>query len=196
MSQSELLKKVVAVLNGAGTPYMLTGSYASSLQGEPRLTHDIDLVVQLNAQSPAELSFAFPPPNYYLDEISVAEAIDRKSQFNLIDLTTGDKVDFWILTDEPFDQSRFIRRYIERYHGLSICVSRPEDTIIMKLRWAVMSGGSVKQIADAKSVFELQGSALDFPYIDRWVDAFGLKNLWKEIVKGADPNAYIARDMP
>ena len=47
MSQSELLKKVTIALEATGTPYMLTGSYASSLQGEPRLTHDIDLVVAI-----------------------------------------------------------------------------------------------------------------------------------------------------
>jgi hypothetical protein len=47
MSQSELLKKVIIALEATGTPYMLTGSYASSLQGEPRLTHDIDLVVAI-----------------------------------------------------------------------------------------------------------------------------------------------------
>ena len=27
--------------------------------------------------------------------------------FNLLALTEGDKVDFWILTEEPFDRSRF-----------------------------------------------------------------------------------------
>ncbi|MDB5329507.1 MAG: hypothetical protein JWP03_658 [Phycisphaerales bacterium] len=44
MSQSELLKKTVAALEAAGTPYILSGSFASSLQGQLRLTHDIDLV--------------------------------------------------------------------------------------------------------------------------------------------------------
>ena len=87
------------------------GLYASSLQVEPRLTHDIDLVVQLNRQASDELAAAFPHPDFYLDAVSIGELTDRKSQFNLIDVTTGDKVDFWILTDEPFDQSRFSRRY-------------------------------------------------------------------------------------
>jgi hypothetical protein len=53
MSQSELLKKTIAALEAANTPYMLTGSFASSLQGEPRLTHDIDLVVAI---TPSALS--------------------------------------------------------------------------------------------------------------------------------------------
>ena len=45
MSQQELLKQVVPILTAASIEYMVTGSIASSLQGEPRLTHDIDLVI-------------------------------------------------------------------------------------------------------------------------------------------------------
>lgn len=45
MSQQELLRKVIQTLDEAGIQYMVTGSVASSLQGEPRSTHDIDLVV-------------------------------------------------------------------------------------------------------------------------------------------------------
>lgn len=44
MSQQELLVKVTQVLNELGIDYMITGSMASNMQGEPRLTHDIDIV--------------------------------------------------------------------------------------------------------------------------------------------------------
>ena len=47
MSQQELLKRVVRILDGAKIKYMLTGSVVSSLQGEPRSTHDIDIVVAI-----------------------------------------------------------------------------------------------------------------------------------------------------
>ena len=82
----------------------------------------------------------------------------HKSQFNLLDIVAGDKVDFWLLTDDPFDQSRF-DRYVETFEGQPLHVSRPEDTILMKLRWANMSGGSEKQFGDALSVYELQGQS-------------------------------------
>jgi hypothetical protein len=181
MSQSELLKKTIAALEAANTPYMLTGSFASSLQGEPRLTHDIDLVVAISPAGVKSLLAAFPPPDYYLDETAVAEAIARKSQFNLLDVVAGDKVDFWLLTDDPFDQSRFARRYIEEFDGKSLHVSRPEDTILMKLRWAEMSGGSEKQFGDARSVYELQKESLDLQYMERWVKALGLADPWQRL---------------
>ncbi|MDI6783843.1 MAG: hypothetical protein QME64_07090, partial [bacterium] len=68
MSQQELLKKVIQILESAGIPYMLTGSFASSLQGEPRSTHDIDIVVAIQKPAVKKIISAFPQPDYYIDE--------------------------------------------------------------------------------------------------------------------------------
>jgi hypothetical protein len=46
-----------------------------------------------------------------------------------------------MLTDEPFDRSRFKRRRTEEVLGLKLAVSSPEDTILAKLSWAKRSGG-------------------------------------------------------
>src|SRR5262249_45992648 len=113
---------------------MVTGSVASSLQGEPRATHDIDLVVapgEPAADVAARLKAAFPDPDFYLDEAAVREAIASRGMFNLIDSREGDKVDFWLLTDDAFDHARFERRYIETFEGTALPVSRPEDTVLM-----------------------------------------------------------------
>ncbi|QGP91740.1 hypothetical protein MGLY_10820 [Neomoorella glycerini] len=181
MSQQELLKRVISVLESAGIQYMLTGSLASSLQGEPRLTHDIDIVVAVPENALKKLSAAFPPPDYYLDEQSILAAIAEKSMFNLIDLTTGDKVDFWILTDQPFDQSRFSRRVTNCFMGQKIVVSRPEDTILAKLRWAKLAGGSEKQLTDALRVYEVQFGNLNMEYLESWARELGVENLLAEI---------------
>ena len=59
MSQQELLSKLVDFLDQARIPYMLTGSIASSLHGEPRSTHDVDVVVVLDPESITKLLGAF-----------------------------------------------------------------------------------------------------------------------------------------
>jgi hypothetical protein len=43
MSQQELLAKVIRTLEQLGIECMVTGSIASSMQGEPRSTHDIGI---------------------------------------------------------------------------------------------------------------------------------------------------------
>ena len=186
MSQQELLKKVIQTLDQAGIQYMITGSLASSLQGEPRSTHDIDMVIAIEESKVHQLMEAFPPPNFYLDEDSILDAINRQSMFNLIDVNVGDKVDFWILTEEPFDQSRFSRKISEEFTGLKMQVSTPEDTILAKLRWAKLSGGSEKQFTDALRVYEVQYGELNIDYLKHWVKKLDVESLWKRLVNEAE----------
>jgi len=160
---------------------MVTGSVASSLQGEPRSTHDVDLVVAVQRPAVKRLVAAFPPPDFYLDEDDVLDAIGSRSVFNLIDTKEGDKVDFWVLTDEPFDRSRFSRKYLEEVTGIRMYVSSPEDTILSKLRWARLSGGSEKQFTDALRVYEVQFENLDLAHLEDWVKKLGLEPLWERL---------------
>lgn len=168
MSQQALLTRIVEALDGAGIPYMLTGSLASSLQGEPRATHDIDLVIDIAPGDVARVTRALSAPEVYLDEHAVRDAMRRRTMFNLVDSSSGDKADFWLLTDELFDRERFARRVRVEALGLEVSVSAPEDTILMKLRWSAQAGGSEKQLGDALRVYELQAGSLDEGYLDEW----------------------------
>jgi hypothetical protein len=99
VSQPELLKHVAHQLEATGIEYMISGSVASSLQGEPRASHDIDIVVAILApgeEAAARLKTSFPEPDFYLDEEAVREAILTRGMFNLLDTRDGGKVDFWL----------------------------------------------------------------------------------------------------
>ena len=178
---------LVHSLEQAGIEYMLTGSLASSLQGEPRSTHDIDVVVSLQPSHAGTLVSAFPPPRYYLSHDSVHDAIQRAGMFNLLDIESGEKVDFWLLTDDDFDQSRFARRRQSHFAGQRVSVSSPEDTILAKLRWCRMSGGSEKQFGDALHVYEVQGSSLDQSYLEAWAETLNVTDLWQRVRSEAEP---------
>ena len=181
MSQQKLLKNVLNVLKQAGIQYMLTGSVVSSLQGEPRSTHDIDVVIAIDKLKARELVREFSSPDFYLDEDSIRDAIESQGMFNLIDLKEGDKVDFWLLTNEAFDKSRFSRKCKEEFMGLEMEVSSPEDTILAKLRWSKLSGGSEKQFIDAMRVYEVQYRKLDLDYIENWVKKLSVESFWKRL---------------
>lgn len=186
MSQQDLLKRVVDTLDRSGIDYMVTGAVASSLQGEPRSTHDLDLVVALEERHVKDLLAAFPGPRFYLDEEAVREAIRTGGLFNLMDVGEGDKVDFWLLTDEPFDQSRFARKYVEEVLGIRLKVSSPEDTILQKLKWAKMTGGGEKYYRDALGVYEVQVGTLDLSYLADWAQQLGVEDLWRRLQREAE----------
>ena len=129
---------------------------------------------------------AFPSPDFYLDETSMISAIETNGMFNLIHVIEGDKVDFWTLTDEPFDRSRFARRITEELMEIKVQVSAPEDTVLAKLKWAKESGGSEKHFIDALRVFEVQHDTLDQKYLDRWVKELDIIDLWKRLLEEVD----------
>ena len=181
MSQQELLKKIIQALEASCIEYMVTGSVASSLHGEPRSTHDIDLVVAIKEADVGKLIKIFHRPRFYLDRESVFAAIANKDMFNLIDAEEGGKIDFWMLTDDQFDRSRFSRRQKEKVMGFHMQVSTPEDIILAKLKWAKLSGGSEKQFTDALRVYEVQSKNLDMDYLKTWVKKLDLGLLWKDL---------------
>lgn len=187
MLQPKLLKSLLSVLNETNIDYMVTGSIVSSLQGEPRATHDVDIVINIPIPTIPLLIKAFPPPQYYLSENSIIEAIENESMFNLLDTTEGDKIDFWILTNEPFDKSRFERKYEESVFGFKMKISQPEDTILAKLKWAKLSGGSEKQFTDALRVYEVQYGKLDLNYLQNWIEQLQLNELWDKLIEDANP---------
>ena len=187
MPQQALLERVVAALDGAGIPHMMTGSLVSSLQGEPRATHDIDLVVDVRLADVPRLVTSLDAPDLYLDDDAVLEAVRRRTVVNLIQPGTGDKVDFWPLTDEAFDHQRFARRRLAAALGLDLWVSSPEDTILMKLRWSRASGGSEKQLTDALRVYEVQAGGLDAQYLRDWAARLGVDDLLDALIEQAEP---------
>lgn len=181
MSQPELLRTVVGVLEQLQIPFMATGSLVSSMQGEPRASHDIDLVVEMEGKHAPQLVAHFSPPDYYLDELAVREAVLTGQMFNLLHDASGDKIDFWMLHDTPFDRSRFARRIPASIFGISLFITKAEDTILQKLLWAKISGGSEKQLADARNVYEAQRRNLDMRYIEHWVLLLDLRELWNRV---------------
>jgi hypothetical protein len=187
MTQSELLVFVIGRLTQTQTPYMITGSVVSSLQGEPRSTHDIDIVIVLQVQHVASFAQHFPKDQFYINEDAAKDAIRYRSMFNVIDMHSGNKLDFWLLSTEEYDCVRFARRQKVQIAGFEdFYVTTPEDTILSKLKWAKMAGGSEKQLTDATRVYETQYEKLDIGYIENWVLVLHLQKEWQMLKDQAE----------
>ncbi|GAF81055.1 unnamed protein product, partial [marine sediment metagenome] len=78
------------------------------------------------------------------------------------------------------------RKISEEFMGLKILISSSEDTILAKLRWAKLSGGSEKQFTDALRVYEVQYGKLDIDYLEQWVKKLNVESLWKRLADEAE----------
>jgi transcriptional regulator with XRE-family HTH domain len=90
------------LLDSLGVPWVLGGSLASSIVGEPRSTMDIDVAVALDPAVVGDLVAAVAE-EYYVSEDMVRDAVARHSSFNLIHFATGMKVDVFPLSVDPLD---------------------------------------------------------------------------------------------
>lgn len=184
MLQEEFFKKVVAEFNGLGIPYMVTGSMASNFYGQPRLTHDIDLVLTLPRSAVGALAEHFPGPRYYLSPEAALEAVENAGMFNIIDTETGLKADLWILDrNNEYRIVSFERRKEVSLFGIKVYLTSAEDVILSKLDWYRKSGETTQQLQDARAVYQMHKENLDFDYLKRWAEALDLSDLLKKAAK-------------
>jgi len=179
MSTTDVFQRIVTALDHAGIPFMLTGSFASSLHGVTRATQDIDLVVAPTEESLRSFVAALPAEEYYVDPEAALEALRRRSQFNVVDLATGWKIDLMIRRDRPFSRREFERRLSIEFAGVTLAVATAEDVILAKLEWARESG-SQRQVEDVAGILSLRWDDLDRDYIARGVAELDLERLWAE----------------
>jgi hypothetical protein len=93
MDELEVLHDVAARLEEAAIPYMVTGSMALNYCAEPRMTRDIDLVLDVRGDEVPQLVSTFRP-EYYVPRDAVEKAVQQRSMFHLIHQASILKIDF------------------------------------------------------------------------------------------------------
>jgi hypothetical protein len=171
-SELEVLFDVVTRLEDAGIAYMLTGSVAMSVYAEPRMTRDIDIVVEL-AQADAEGVVGLFAPEYYVADDAVRSAIAARTLFNLFHLSKLVKVDLIVRSDDEFQKHEFARRERHELGGRPAWVISKEDLILSKLVWAAPTESAV-QLRDVR---KLLASGADEAYLRRWSVRLGVDAL-------------------
>jgi hypothetical protein len=169
---------VARAFDRLGVAYFLGGSLASSLQGEPRSTNDIDFVVDL-AEGGAQQLETELGPDFDVDAESLREAAHLRSSWNIYHLPSMTKVDLFIRRLGAFDESEFQRRRSTVVRpGESLMLKSPEDTILRKLLW-FRDGGEVSsnQWRDVVEVLRVSGPSLEVGYLDQWAQRLGISDL-------------------
>jgi len=182
VNQKEFFTEVLKILEKLHIPYMISGSVGSMLYGEPRMTNDIDIVVEMQEEKIEDFLNQFDEEQYYFPSLDfVKESVKRKSQFNIIHLESGSKVDIIIKKSTEFAEIEFSRkRQVAFTENFNAFTASPEDIIIFKMAFYHLSG-SEKHIKDISSMLIISGDEIDQEYLEKWISKMGYQDIWNKV---------------
>jgi hypothetical protein len=169
-------------LDALDVGWVIGGSLASSVHGEPRATQDIDLVVDLRGRQVTRFVAALQR-DYYLDADAVREAVKSAGSFNAVHFASAIKVDFFVAGDDAFEGERLAtRQRVEMPNG-ELYVDTAEHTLLRKLEWYRRGGeSSERQWRDVQAIARIQGDLLDHDHLRRWARRLGVEDLLQRVL--------------
>lgn len=177
MTFLQIFGSIIKTLEKERVDYMIVGSVASMVYGEPRLTRDMDVVVQLPPAVAKNFHQIFPINEFYCPPIEIlTDAVLNSGQFNLIHHESGLKIDFVVLKKTPHALTEFQRRRkIALFENFEVFLASPEDVILKKLQY-FKEGKSEKHLNDIRAI--LANQDLDIEYLDYWVNELSVRQEW------------------
>ena len=174
--QNDVLRDCTERLERLDIDYMLTGSMALVHYAIPRMTADIDLVIELAPDKVEKFIKEFEP-DYYVPHARIKNAVSRNKMFNLLDQRTIIKVDCIVRKDDEFHRQAFSRRKRVSYTGsFDVWIISKEDLILSKLTWA-KNTKSEMQMRDVAAILR---NAFDENYVEDWAKKLGVEEILRE----------------
>lgn len=177
LTELDILKDVVRKFDQLNVQYMLTGSLAMSYYAQPRMTRDIDLVVNIFPALINKMETVFAP-DYYLSIDSIKDAIDNEFMFNLIHTESSIKIDCIVRKKDEYRITEFERRQKIRFTDYEIYIVSKEDLIISKLIWFKESGSDIQK----RDIISLLDSGYDSNYLLNWIGRLDLTKEYEVVI--------------
>ena len=159
---------------------------ASSLLSIPRFTQDADLMIEPFAGREADFHDALGA-DYYVSVTAMIEANRLRRSFNVINKTTGFKLDLFVRKDRPFDVTaldRSARMPLPADPMLEVAVLTAEDVIVLKLEWYRLGDEvSEQQWRDVTGLLKVRGAGLDLEYARRAATELGVADLLERVLR-------------
>jgi hypothetical protein len=181
MPELNLTRIFVSRLNKLSIPYMITGAVASIIYGEPRLTNDIDLVINMNPDEVESFSSAFPIEDFYCppqEVIRLEIARSQRGHFNLIHHATGFKADIYASGRDELHHWGLKNRKPVDVEGEKFWLAPIEYVILRKLEY-YREGESEKHLRDISSIIAVSRNEIDFKVLEEQINIRMLVKEWK-----------------
>ena len=169
-------------LNKGNLSYMVTGSVASIIYGEPRMTHDIDLVLELSAEDIQNFINLFSLDQFYCppeDIIKTEIARETRGHLNIIHHETGFKADIYPIGQDGLHKWAMVKRQEVKLGQSNIWIAPPEYVIVRKLQY-YNEGGSSKHLRDINRMLEISSDSIDKSFLNQMVAKYNLSEAWEK----------------
>ncbi|MCK4664922.1 MAG: hypothetical protein KAT68_18775 [Bacteroidales bacterium] len=176
-SELDVLFDVVEKLNELHIDYMLTGSLAMNYYAEPRMTRDLDFIIEINEKDIDKFVNNFKE-DYYISKDAITEALHYNSSFNIIHSQAVIKIDFLIRKKEEYRKIEFDRKQTIKILDNEINVVSKEDLIISKLFWAKETQSEQQK----NDIINLLNTGYDKEYLLKWLEKLDLIIFIKEFI--------------
>ena len=129
------IKNLISTLNNLELKYAFTGAFATSYYGYPRLSSDIDILIENNKKKLLTLSNQLVNQGYDVTQSDIIKATQECSHFPVFHKQkTFPYFDFKIACKQ--DETQAIQNSVTiNYHGTRCKLVTVEDLIIKKLEW-------------------------------------------------------------
>lgn len=168
----DAFRRIVAFLEAERVPFVVIGGLAAGLQGEPRATRDVDLMVTLPTSRLHGILEAARAEGFHMDP-EEAELHWLASGFvRLWYGPSGKQVAVDLMAcNSDFLREASWRAQQTRFCGLQVPVATAEDVVLFKL-----AGWREKDIPDARAIVSRHGERLDTAYLRQWATWFTARN--------------------
>lgn len=186
----DLLSRFASPLISLGLPYMITGGAAAIVYGEPRLTNDLDVVLQMTARDATRVAEAFEAADTYVPPVEVLEVEAGRrlhGHFNVIHGPTSLRADVYVAGEDLLHAWGLERRRTLRIATLDVSIAPPEYVIVRKLQYAAQGGGD-RHLRDIKRMLERALVPIDLDVVRAFAEERGLLTVWMTAA-GAPPQS-------
>lgn len=176
---SSIERDVLERLDLLGLRWYVTGSWALAVYAEPRMTLDIDVVIEADAAVyDGQVRPTFDPDFLVNDPIDLGGrwmgGLIHRREIVRVDLMFG-------RTDPWARQAMDRRRLVDHPTAGAIWVISVEDLVLAKLEWS--GGTSELQLRDTRSIIRL-ADELDWAYMERYADVLGIRDRLESVRGG------------
>jgi len=177
------LNKSVSIFRKYQIRFHLTGGITSVFYGEPRMTQDVDIVVD-NAQVAGVLEpflETLHSSDFIYDSDAIRIAVKERGMFQLLDGVESLKLDIYARELIPGELDR--SEMVEIFDDENLPVASRADSAVSKLIW--ISKGSHKSRHDLRHIFRTSGQP-DRNLILHMADQLNLSLLLVEVLNEPD----------